>query len=145
MEKYVFVLLAALGGLCMGFQPPVNSALSKFTGIIESSCISFTVGALALFILSLIFGKGSLLNFMEAPKFLLIGGLLGATVVTVTIFAIPKIGSLAMVTAVIFGQMLAALFIDKIGFLGLPAHPITWTRILGITLMLAGLRFVLVK
>lgn len=145
MDKYIFVALAALGGLCMGFQPPVNSALSRYTGIIESSCISFIVGAAALFILALIFGQGSLLAFTDAPKFLLVGGLLGATVVTITIFAIPKIGSLAMITAVVFGQMVAALFIDKIGFLGLPVHPISWTRLVGVALMLAGLRFVLVK
>lgn len=145
MDKYALVLLAIIGGVAMGFQTPVNNALSRFTGIVQASCISFTVGALSLFILSMIVGQGSILKFTQAPWYLLIGGLLGATLVTINIFVIPKIGSLAVIGSVITGQMVAGLVIDQVGLLGLAQHPITWTRILGLVLMIAGLRFILVK
>ena len=77
MEKLPYVLLALAAGMSNAFQAPINAALSKFTGVFESSCISFAVGALSLFIVSLIVGKGNFLNLIQAPPYLWFGGLLG--------------------------------------------------------------------
>jgi len=145
MEIYFFVLLAIIGGISIGFQAPINAALSKFTGIIESSFISFMVGAISLLVLALATRKGHIMNFTQAQAYLWTGGLLGAIVVTVNTFVIPKIGSLAMISSVITGQMVAALLIDQIGFLGLPRHPLDLMRIAGVGLMALGVWMVISK
>jgi transporter family-2 protein len=140
MEKLGLILLTVAAGMCNGFQPPVNAALGRYVGIIESSFISFTVGAVSLLVVSLVAGKGSVLRVAAAPPSLLIGGLLGAFFVTVVLFVVPKIGGAVTIAAVITGQMTAALIIDQIGLLGIPKNPIDVTRIGGLACLAIGIK-----
>jgi transporter family-2 protein len=143
MEKLYLVLLTVIGGICAATQAPVNAALSKHTGAFESSFFSFTVGALSLFFIALTIGKGSILKFADAPPYLWIGGVLGVAFVTITIFAVPKLGSALTVSAAITGQMIAAVIIDQIGFLGVPKSPIDIYRVIGIIFLAIGVRLLM--
>ena len=143
MEKLSFVLLAIAAGMSNAFQAPINAALSKFTGVIESSCISFIVGALSLLVIVMITGKGHILTFVEAPPFLLFGGLLGAILVTTMLYVITKVGAAITISSVITGQMIAALVIDQIGFLGVPKSPVDLSRIGGILFLAVGIKLLI--
>jgi transporter family-2 protein len=143
MEKMPFVLLALVAGMSNAFQAPINAALSKYTGIFESSCISFAVGALSLFIVSLIVGKGAIPNLTQAPPYLWFGGILGAVLVTSMLFTVTRIGAAVTISAVITGQMVAALVIDQIGFLGVPKNPIDLYRLGGVLFLLVGTRMLM--
>ncbi len=123
-----------------GFQAPVNAALGRFVGVVESSCISFSVGALSLFVVSMVAGKGSILKVVEAPPVLWIGGFLGAFFVTIALFVVPKIGAAVMIASVLTGQMIAALIIDQTGLLGIPKNPIDLYRIAGLACLAVGIK-----
>jgi transporter family-2 protein len=140
MEKLGLIVLAVFAGMCNGFQAPVNAALGKFVGVVESSCISFTVGALSLLAVALVAGQGSLLRIGDSPPNLWIGGLLGAFFVTTALFVVPKIGAAVMIASVITGQMTAALIIDHIGLLGIPKNPIDLYRIGGLACLAVGIK-----
>jgi len=140
MDKIGLIILTIFAGMSNGFQAPVNAALGKFVGSVESSCISFTVGALSLLIVSLVAGQGSILKIVDAPPNLWIGGLLGAFFVTTALFVVPKIGAAVMITSVITGQMLAALIIDQVGLLGIPKNPIDLYRIGGLACLAVGIK-----
>ena len=140
MEKLGLIVLAIFAGMCNGFQAPVNAALGKFVGVVESSCISFTVGALSLLVVALVAGQGSLLRIGDSPPNLWIGGLLGAFFVTTALFVVPKIGAAVMIASVITGQMTAALIIDHIGLLGIPKNPIDLYRIGGLACLAVGIK-----
>jgi transporter family-2 protein len=140
MEKLGLIVLAVFAGMCNGFQAPVNAALGKFVGVVESSCISFTVGALSLLAVALVAGQGSLLRIGDAPPNLWIGGLLGAFFVTTALFVVPKIGAAVMIASVITGQMTAALIIDQVGLLGIPKNPIDLYRIGGLACLAVGIK-----
>jgi transporter family-2 protein len=140
MGKLGLIVLAIFAGMCNGFQAPVNAALGKFVGVVESSCISFTVGALSLLVVALVAGQGSLLRVGDAPPNLWIGGLLGAFFVTTALFVVPKIGAAVMIASVITGQMTAALIIDHIGLLGIPKNPIDLYRIGGLACLAVGIK-----
>ena len=140
MEKLALVLLALFAGMCNAFQAPVNAALGKFTGVFESSCISFTVGALSLLIISTLIGKGSILRIVDAPPNLWLGGLLGAFFVTVAMFVVPKIGAAVTIASVVTGQMTAALIIDQVGWLGIPKNPIDIYRLGGLACLAVGIK-----
>ena len=140
MEKLGLIILAIFAGMSNGFQAPVNAALGKFVGVVESSCISFTVGALSLLVVALVAGQGSLLRIGDAPPNLWIGGLLGAFFVTTALFVVPKIGAAVMIASVITGQMTAALIIDQIGLLGIPKNPIDLYRIGGLACLAVGIK-----
>ena len=140
MEKVGLIVLAIFAGMCNGFQAPVNAALGKFVGVVESSCISFTVGALSLLVVALVAGQGSILRIGDSPPNLWIGGLLGAFYVTTALFVVPKIGAAVMIASVITGQMTAALIIDHIGLLGIPKNPIDLYRIGGLACLAVGIK-----
>jgi transporter family-2 protein len=140
MEKLGLIFLAIVAGMSNGFQAPVNAALGRFVGVVESSCISFCVGALSLLVVSLVAGKGSILKIVDAPPNLWIGGLLGAFFVTVALFVVPKIGAAVMIASVITGQMTATLIIDQTGLLGIPKNPIDLYRIGGLACFAVGIK-----
>ena len=140
MEKLGLIFLAIFAGMSNAFQAPVNAALGKFVGVVESSFISFTVGALSLLLVSLVVGKGSILKVVDAPPNLWIGGFLGAFFVTVALFVVPKIGAALMIASVLTGQMAAALIIDQIGLLGIPKNPIDLYRIGGLACLAVGVK-----
>ena len=136
-------MLALAAGMSNAFQAPINAALSKFTGVFESSCISFAVGALSLFIVSLIVGKGNFLNLIQAPPYLWFGGLLGAVLVTSMLFTVTRVGAAVTISSVITGQMIAALVIDQIGFLGVPKNPLDVYRLGGILFLMVGIKMLM--
>ena len=140
MEKLGLIFLAIFAGMSNGFQAPVNAALGKFTGVFESSCISFTVGALSLLVVSMVVGQGSILRIGDAPPNLWIGGVLGAFFVTTALFVVPKIGAAVMIASVITGQMTAALIIDHVGLLGIPKNPVDLYRIGGLVFLAVGIK-----
>ena len=140
MGKLGLIFLAIFAGMSNAFQAPINAALGRFVGVVESSCISFAVGALSLLVVSLIAGKGSFLKIVDAPPNLLIGGLLGAFFVTVALFVVPKIGAAVMIASVLTGQMTAALIIDQVGLLGIPKNPIDLYRSGGLACLVVGIK-----
>ena len=140
MGKLGLIFLAVFAGMSNAFQAPVNAALGRFVGVVESSCISFTVGALSLLVVSLVAGKGSILKVVDAPPNLWLGGLLGAFFVTVALFVVPKIGAAVMIASVLTGQMMAALIIDQTGWLGIPKNPVDLYRIGGLACLAVGIK-----
>ena len=55
-----------------------------------------------------------------------------------TIYLAPRLGATSMLAWLLAGQMLASLLLDHYGWLGFPEQPINWTRLLGVSLLIAG-------
>jgi transporter family-2 protein len=122
----------------MSFQAPINAALKSHVGMFESSLISFSVGTLALILLVMFAGKGSLANIRQVPWWHSLGGLIGAFFVTATLIAVPQIGAARMTVAILAGNMLAALLIDRFGWVGIARKPIDAPRIAGVLLLIVA-------
>lgn len=139
MHKIYFVILMIISGWMFGIQSSINGALGKRIGVYESSFFSFLVGAVFLFIISFLFGKGNLSSIWEVPKWQLIGGILGACIVTSMVLSVPNIGVASAVFAIILGQTTISLFIDHFGLFNVPVIHFDLFRLTGVILMLAGL------
>lgn len=142
MMKWVYMLLALVGGMMAGTQAPINGSLGKKIGSLEGAFISFFVGLLFLTFLTLFFGKGQLGNVFHVPKWNLLGGLLGAVFVTIMIVTVPKTGAATAIFAAIAGQMIASLIIDHFGWFGVQKIPINTNRLFGLLLMVLALFFI---
>ena len=138
----LYILLMLLAGCMIAMQSPLNAALSRTVGVLESCLISFAVGTLFLALTVLFFGRGQLPRVTETPPWQWIGGSLGAVMVLNTIIAVPRIGVLTTVLAMIFGNLVMAAVIDNFGWFGLPVTPFGWRRLAGFALVLAGLLLV---
>lgn len=138
MSNQVIFLLMFCGGIAVAMQPSINSRLAQKVGIIESSCISFSVGTLALFLVVLVSGRGSLRGIAGASWWELTGGLLGAYFVTMTILAVPRIGTTATMAATITAQLVTGLLLDHFGLFGFREIPLDVKRTVGVALLIAG-------
>jgi len=138
MSNLLLVLLMACGGLAVAIQPSINARLAQKVGSYESSFISFAVGTLALFIMVMIAGRGNLRNLVDTSWWELTGGLLGAYFVTMTIIAVPRLGTLAVMAIIIAGQLTTAALLDQYGAFGLRQITLTPLRGVGILLLCIG-------
>ncbi len=143
----IAMLVAVLAGLTMALQGALNSILGKVVGLLEATFIVHVIGTvtvlLGLFVLGL--GKGDLIKLPQAPWYTLIGGVLGVLIVYGVVFSIPKLGVAIATTAIIVGQVSTALAIDHFGLFGLDRVPFSWIKVIGVLLLAAGARLMLIK
>lgn len=140
--KWVYMLLALVGGMMAGTQAPINGSLGRKIGSLEGAFTSFFVGLLFLTFFTLFFGKGQLVNVFHVPKWNLLGGLLGAVFVTIMIVSVPKVGAASAIFAAIAGQMIISLIIDHFGLFAVQKIPTNGNRLLGLAFMLLALFFI---
>ena len=72
------------------------------------------------------------------PWYYLLGGVLGAAYVFTALIVVKTIGAGGVAAATITGQLTLSIVLDRLGVLGLEETPITWERMLGVALLLAG-------
>lgn len=143
MSNMVLVLLLACGGLAVAVQPSINARLALKVGSYESSMISFAVGTLALLAVVLIAGRGNLRAVTSVSWWELTGGFLGAYFVTMTIIAVPRLGTAAVMAIIITGQLTTGALLDQFGAFGLRQIPFTTLRGVGILLLILGASLVI--
>jgi transporter family-2 protein len=144
MSRGLAVLLAAGAGALVGMQAPVNSRLGRAVGSVQAASLSFLVGTVALLLIASL-ANGGLGNYSKvsgAPWWALIGGLLGAVYVTVAILTVRTLGASSLTAAVITGQLVISVAIDRFGLLGIARQPIGAQRIVGLVLLVVGVALV---
>ncbi len=145
MSNLFVVFVMFCGGMAVAIQPSINARLAQKVGTLESSFISFAVGTLAMLAVVLFTGRGSLRAVGGVPWWELSGGLLGAFFVTLTIIAVPRIGTTAVMAGVIAGQLATGVILDHFGVFGLRQVPMEPKRLFGMVLLAAGAALVLRK
>jgi transporter family-2 protein len=130
-----------LVGAALAFQAPVNAALAKGLGDpVMAALVQFGIGFVVLASIALFRSSApSVAQLKTIPWWALTGGLLGAVWVLAAIWSVPRLGLVTMFAAMIFGQLIAALFIDAGGIFDIEARSISPTRICAILLVAAGL------
>ncbi|WP_135505324.1 DMT family transporter [Roseovarius aestuariivivens] len=133
-------LIITIGGALIAMQAPINSMLARqIESSVAAACISFGVGFVVLLGITLAYGDGASLPRVGAvPKWLLVGGALGAVFVWSSLWAVPILGVLTTTTLLILGQMTASLAIDHFGAFGLLPREISLPRVMAAVLVAAG-------
>jgi transporter family-2 protein len=140
MTKFIWILLAFLSGAVLPLQGALNTRLGKtIQSPLYASLISFIVGATGL-LLYILFTKQTIswAGVKAAPVQIWLGGLLGAFYVTITIFSFAKLGPGLTFGLVVAGQMIIAALLEHFNVLVAQPHPISFLRVLGILLVIAG-------
>lgn len=137
----LWILVAVvLGGTAIAMTAPINAALAReLGGPVPAAAVSFAVGFVVLLVIAVAQGKGAaFLDLPKVPAWTLLGGCLGAWYVLSAVWGVSHLGVLTLVSALILGQMTAAMVIDATGALGVAVREITPTRIAAAGLVLAG-------
>lgn len=140
MNTYLNLALGLGVGALVVIQGAMNTRLAESTGsVVPTTLINFSVGALVMLVAAFLGGYlSSVPHVVDAPKWSLLGGVLGAVLVTGIAFLIPRIGAAHVVALVACGQALTGLLFDHFGLLGIPRLSVSLARVVGCLLVVAG-------
>ena len=144
-ERTIFLLAALLGGAVLPVQVALNTLLRRYVGEpMQVTFVSYLVGTLASLLICLVarYPMPAVASLAQTSWWMWVGGCLGTLYVWSTIFATPKIGAALALALTIAGQMIAALFLDHYGAIGLTKYAATPTRIAGVVLVVLGVSLV---
>ena len=138
----IYIIVAILAGVVFAIQPTINENVGRsLNHPIQASFVSFLVGTLLLLVINFALG----LKFPSTDKLItvpwwlwLVGGAIGAFVVTAALTIQPKIGAGVWISCFIFGQLVMSIMLDHFGWLGLEIHSINPMRSLGAFLLAVG-------
>lgn len=132
---------AAVAGALMAVQGTFNAVLSRFIGLLETSFLAQVLGgvAAAALLFGLRLGSGNLGALRGGvPWYTLLAGPIGLAIIYLVAYGISKSGVAAATTAIIIGQVSAAVVIDSLGLFGAEHVPFCWTKVLGVALLAAA-------
>ncbi|WP_242927763.1 DMT family transporter [Pontibacter vulgaris] len=140
--KEIYYLLAILAGLAVATQTGINSQLNVLTrNPVFTALISFAIGTVALLLYILFTDKSVLMQQppgMQTQWWKYTGGLLGAFYVTAIVIIAPRLGAATTISIVVASQLIFAVIFDHFGLLGFPLKEVSFTRIAGVILLIAG-------
>jgi transporter family-2 protein len=67
-----------------------------------------------------------------------LGGIAGAGIVAISLVAVRPLGAGGVTAALVAGQLIVSVVIDRLGLLGLHQVQIGWERVLGVVLVIVG-------
>lgn len=141
MQGWMFAPLAMLAGSVVPFQAGANAALGRNLGHpLWATMASLGVSAVLASLLMLLMRVPApdLSLALRAPGWTWLGGAAGVFYITAALLLAPRMGSGPFMAAVIGGQMLAALAIDRYGWLGFASKQLSPLHWLGAALVVAG-------
>lgn len=144
-SRTIYLLAALVGGAVLPVQVALNSLLRRYVGEpMQVTFVSYLVGTLASLGICFFarYPLPAAASLAQTSWWMWVGGCLGTLYVWSTIFATPRIGAALALALTIAGQMIAALFLDHYGALGLTRYAASPTRIAGVVCVVLGVSLV---
>jgi bacterial/archaeal transporter family-2 protein len=133
-------VIAAAAGLGGAVQIAVQGRLGDRVGSLEAMATASLIGAM-LALAVLLVARRSLAGIgeaVEAPKWMLLGGVMSALIILAITVAGPRIGVVATTAFLIAAQFALAAVIDRFGWFGVERIGFSWLRVVGIGLLVVG-------
>lgn len=142
LRQVMWQLAAVLSGCLSASVGAILASLGQVIGsAIQATTVLFAIATVIMIVFCCL--NGSVIKMRkafttDAPWWIWTGGILGAVIVYGNAWLIPMIGVSVFMMALLIGQLLLSLLMEKHGWLGAPQKHISWTQFAGILIMLAG-------
>lgn len=133
------LLLAVMAGSLVGLQNIFNSRVNEKTGSWVTTTLVLFMGFTASFIIGLFVEGKNMFNLQNMQLWYWFSGLIGVGVVVCMVQGIKRLGPTLSVSISLTSQLVFALIFDTFGWLGLNQVPFTWTKILGVMVIVGGI------
>jgi transporter family-2 protein len=135
------VALALAAGLAGSIQVAVMGRFGDRIGALEALAANLAFSTLGAILILLVL-RQSLDGFgaaLRSPWWYWVGGGgMGLLVVFTITTTAPRLGTTAVISLLIAGQLAMGVAIDRYGLFGVERIPLTWPRLLGVLLVAAG-------
>ncbi len=132
-------LIAILSGALMSVQGVFNTQVTKTSGMwLASAFVQFT--ALIVCVAAWLIKERTPLNslFLVQPKYMLLGGVIGAFITVTVIKAMEMLGPAKAVMFIVISQLLIAYIIELFGMFGVEKQPLEWRKVIGMAIAIVG-------
>ncbi len=140
----VYLVLSLLSGAVVPIQASLNGQLARsLHSVPVAATISYLVGSLALIALLSTgrFCRPDWSALLQAPRWSLIGGVLGAWYIASSAYLISVLGATLTLGFVVCGQAIAGIIVDHFGWLGVTRRRLTPYRRFAVGLMVVAVVF----
>ena len=145
-ERVAAIVATFAVGAIVALQPPVNSELGRQSTVLVAAFVGTAIAAAALGLLVVAAGQaGDIGKAFGAGPLYLTGGLMGALLISVSLVTVRTLGAGGVVAATVVGQLLVSAVLDRAGLFGLEPIALTWERLLGFALLIAGTLLVVLR
>lgn len=136
----VGLFIALISGALMSIQGVFNTQVTKSSSIWTASAfVQFT----ALLVCLAAWGmtdRSSLLSvFKVEPKYMLLGGAIGAFITYTVIKSMDMLGPARAVMLIVVAQLAVAYLIELFGLFGVEKEPWQWRKAIGMAVAVAGI------
>ncbi len=131
--------IALLSGALMSIQGVFNTQVTKTSGIwVANAFVQFTalLVCLGVWLATDRSSFGSL--FRVEPKYMLLGGAIGAVITYTVIKGMELLGPAKAVMLIVIAQLIVAYIIELFGWFGTDKQPLDWRKVMGMGIAIAG-------
>lgn len=131
--------IALISGALMSIQGVFNTQVTKTSGIwVANAFVQFTalLVCLGAWLLTDRSSFGTL--FKVEPKYMLLGGAIGAFITYTVIKSMEMLGPARAVMLIVIAQLIIAYVIELLGLFGVEKQPLDWRKIIGMLVAIAG-------
>lgn len=143
--KWLLIGLIAATGILNTVQTGSNTTLNKSLGSPTWSVVAvFTAGLITSVIVAVLSGQRfpSGTTLQAAPWWAWIGGVMGVSYVLTMMFAAERVGAAVFMGTAVTLAVITSIVMDHFGWMGFEVHRAGIGRILGGSLMVAGLALI---
>ncbi len=133
-------LIALLSGALMSIQGVFNTEVTKASSIwVANTFVQFTALLVCLGAW-LLTDRSSLTSVWHvSPKYMLLGGAIGAFITYTVIKSMDSLGPARAVMLIVVAQLLVAYVIELFGWFGVEKQPWEWRKAIGMAVAVAGI------
>lgn len=132
--------IALISGALMSIQGVFNTQVTKTSGIwVANAFVQFTafLVCLSAWLVTDRSSFGTL--FKVEPKYMLLGGAIGAFITYTVIKGMEMLGPAKAVMLIVIAQLIVAYVIELFGWFGTDRQPLEWRKVIGMGIAIAGI------
>jgi transporter family-2 protein len=138
MDRILTWVIGLIGGIAVGLQGPIVTAMGQQVGGAASSLMVHISGALFSALLLAARGGENVALWTSLPWYMLASGGFGLVLYLTLNHTLPQLGAAPALVLIIVGQLIMGMVLDHFGWLGVVQRPIDLTRLIAAALLLAG-------
>lgn len=124
----------------MSIQGVFNTQVTKASSIWSASAFVQLTALVVCMGAWLFTDRSSLLKvFSVEPKYMLLGGAIGAFITFTVIKSMEMLGPAKAVMLIVVAQLLVAYILELFGWFGLEKQPFEWRKVVGMAVAIAGI------
>ncbi len=133
-------LIALLSGALMSIQGVFNTQVTKASSVWAASAFVQFSALVVCLVCWLFTDRSSLLAVTKVePKYMLLGGCIGAFITYTVIRSMEMLGPAKAVMVIVVAQILVAYLIELFGLFGVEKQPWEWRKAIGMAIAITGL------